>query len=110
MKILLDENIDVNFKEELSDFNIQTVRDNNRTGIENGKLLEPAIKNNYNVFITLDSNLRYQQNLSKYKIHILVIKTKDSRLTHIKLFLPEIKKNLIKISQKNEFEVIEIFL
>jgi hypothetical protein len=40
MKILLDENIDVNFKEELSDFNIQTVRDNNRTGIENGKLLE----------------------------------------------------------------------
>jgi len=38
MKILIDENIDVDFKNEISEFDVKTVRDNNWTGIENGKL------------------------------------------------------------------------
>jgi predicted nuclease of predicted toxin-antitoxin system len=80
MKILLDENIDVNFKEELKEYEINTVRDNGWTGIENGKLPELIVRNNYNTFITLDSNLIYQQNLSNIKTHIIILKAKDSRL------------------------------
>ena len=38
-KILPDENIDVNFKEEFREYEIKTVKDNGRTGIESGKLL-----------------------------------------------------------------------
>lgn len=34
LKILLDENIDVNFKDELTGFDIQTVKENGWSGIE----------------------------------------------------------------------------
>lgn len=110
MKILLDENIDVKLKEEFPEFDISTVRNNGWTGIENGKLLELAIQNNYEVFITLDSNLKYQQNLTKYNLHILVIKAKDSRLNHLKLFTLKIKNLLNSLVNKTEFEILEIYL
>ena len=43
LKILLDENIDINYKDELPGFDINTVKENGWKGIENGKLLELAI-------------------------------------------------------------------
>lgn len=110
MKILLDENIDINFKEEFSEYDIQTVKDKSWEGIENGRLLKLLIKNNYDIFITLDSNLRYQQNLSNFKIHIIVLKAKDSRLSHLKLFTAKIKFIIDKLNSNNEFEVIEVSL
>lgn len=39
MKIILDENIDVNLKNEFAGYDIKTVKDNGWNGIENGKLL-----------------------------------------------------------------------
>ena len=108
LKILLDENIDVNFKYELSGFDINTVKENGWTGVENGKLLELVVRNNYNVFITLDSNLRYQQNLSKFNLHIIVIKAKDSRLAHLKLFTVKLKYTLDNLIKEGKYGVIEI--
>ena len=108
MKILLDENIDINFKEELSEYDIQTVKVNGWAGIENGRLLKLVIKNNYDIFITLDSNLRYQQ--KPVKIHIIVLKAKDSRLAHLKLFTTKINYIIDKLNSKNEFELIEVSL
>lgn len=108
LKILLDEKIDVNFKDELTGFDIHTVKENGWTGIENGKLLELVIRNNYNVFITLDSNLRYQQNLSKINLHIIVIKAKDSRLAHLKLFTAKLKYTLDNLIKERKYGVIEI--
>ena len=108
LKILLDENIDVNFKDELTGFDIYTVKENGWTGIENGKLLELVIRNNYNIFITLDSNLRYQQNLSKINLHIIVIKTKDSRLAHLKLFTAKLKYTLDNLIKEGKYGVTEI--
>ena len=110
MKILIDENIDVRFKNELSLFDTQTVKDKGWTGIKNGKLLELAAQNEYDVFITLDSNIKHQQKLSKYKLHILIIKAKTSRLNHLKLFIPKIQNLIYDISDKTMYEVIEVLL
>lgn len=110
MKILLDENIDVNFKEDLLEYNIDTVKDKGWTGIENGKLLELVIKNGYEFFITLDSNLRYQQNLSQIKFYIIILKAKNSRLAHLKLFTPKLKNTLDKLIEKEVFEVFDLSL
>lgn len=110
MKILIDENIDVNFINEFTEFEVDTVRDNGWIGIENGELLRLAITNNYKVFITLDSNLKYQQNLPKFDISIFVLKSKDSRLQSLKLLVPQIKNYLIKSAQSERYDVIEISL
>ncbi|MDQ3019543.1 MAG: hypothetical protein M3R36_03090 [Bacteroidota bacterium] len=110
MKILIDENIDVNFKNEFSEFEVSTVKDNYWIGIENGELLKMAIANNSTVFITHDSNLKYQQNLSKFDISIIILKSIDSRLKNLNLLVPQIKNYLNKINQSEKFDVIEITL
>ena len=64
MKILLDENIDVRFKN-LFDTKVHqvfTVRDMNWLGIKNGELLKLLEGNHFDVFIAVDKNLPYQQN------------------------------------------------
>ena len=110
MKILIDENIDVNFKKDLFEFETKTVRDNNWVGIKNGELLKLAVNNGYDVFVTLDSNIRHQQNLSKLEITIFVLKSMDSRLSNLKLFIPQIK-NLLKSKIESEKPgIIEISL
>ncbi len=109
MKIILDENIDVNLKDEFAGYDIKSVKDNGWNGIENGKLLALAIKNEFSVFITLDSNLRYQQNLSNFNIHIIVLKAKDSRISHLKKFSAKIKSALDNL-RTEKFEVVELSL
>ncbi len=110
MKILIDENIDVNLKDEFTEFEVDAVRENGWTGIENGELLRLAIINNYDVFITLDSSLKYQQNLSKFDISIFILKSKDSRLSSLKLLIPQIKNHLNNSAQSKKYETIEISL
>ena len=110
MKILFDENIDVNFAKEFTGYEIATVKSMNWAGEKNGELLILAEKNEFEIFITLDSNLVYQQNLSKYNLYIINIKSKDSRLSALKSFLPLLKSHINKIQEKDSDKFIEIFL
>jgi len=63
MKILLDECTPRLLKRLLSDFEISTVQDMGWTGVTNGALLAMA-EAEFDVFVTTDKNLRYQQNLT----------------------------------------------
>ena len=63
MKILLDECTPRLLKRLLSEFEISTVQDMGWTGVTNGALLAMA-EAEFDVFVTTDKNLRYQQNLT----------------------------------------------
>lgn len=63
MKILLDECTPRILKRRLSGFEVATVQEMNWAGIKNGELLALA-EDQFDVFITTDRNLRYQQKLS----------------------------------------------
>ena|ERR1051325_329434 len=110
MKILLDENIDIGFAKEFTGYEIETVKSMNWSGISNGVLLKLAIKNNFKVFITLDSNLVYQQNLSSFNINVINLKSKDSKLDFLKKFTPKILIQLKKIQVESLSKYIEISL
>ena len=43
--------------------------------LTNGKLLEAAEANGFNIFVTTDTNLRYQQNLRSRRVAIVVLST-----------------------------------
>ena len=64
MKILLDECTPHVLKKLLTGFEIKTVQDQGWSGITNGALLRLA-EGQFDVFITSDQNLKYQQNLSE---------------------------------------------
>ncbi|MGB3776810.1 MAG: hypothetical protein WA960_00520 [Tunicatimonas sp.] len=52
---------------------MKTVYENGWSDLENGSLLKEAEQNGYDLLITTDQNLRYQQNLTDRKLAILVL-------------------------------------
>lgn len=62
MRLLLDENFPSDFVAEFTDVEVLTVHGLGWSGIKNGELLRRA-KQVCDVFVTLDRNLEFQQNI-----------------------------------------------
>lgn len=74
MKILLDENLPRKLKAEFGpDFEVKTIRDMEWLGKKNGELLGLMVLNGFDLFITLDKNLRYQQNLARFPLSVFLL-------------------------------------
>ena len=66
MRILLDENMPTKVKYDFGEgYDVNTVRDMGWLGKKNGELLGLAAFDGFDIFITLDKNLKNQQNLNK---------------------------------------------
>ena len=74
MKIILDENIPKYLKFMLSQYDVSTVQEQGWSGISNGDLIS-RIEGSFDIFITADKNLKYQQNLINQKIAIIQLYT-----------------------------------
>ena len=74
MKILLDECTPHVLKKLLTGFEIKTVQDQGWSGVTNGALLRLA-ERQFDVFITSDQNLKYQQNLAGRQLAIIQLPT-----------------------------------
>jgi len=59
------------------------------SGLENGNLLRLA-EAQFDVFLTIDSNLPYQQNVSSYDIAIVVIVAQNNKIDTLRPFAPKI--------------------
>jgi hypothetical protein len=57
--------------------------------LKNGELLALASEM-FDVFLTVDQNLAFQQNLPSFPIAIVVIKARTNRLSDVKLVLPKL--------------------
>ncbi len=77
MKLLLDECIDRKFAQEFVGYEIKTVPQMGWAGIKNGQLLAEG---EFDVFITVDRNLSFQQNLSQFNIAVIVLPTSPQHL------------------------------
>jgi predicted nuclease of predicted toxin-antitoxin system len=60
----------------------RTVQEAGWSGRENGELLRLA-EANFDVLVTLDTNLRYQQNLTGRQIAIVVLMARSNRLVNL---------------------------
>jgi hypothetical protein len=67
MRILLDESLPKEPQSELPGHDVRTVQDMGRSGVKNGDLLARSV-GQFDVFLTADQNLRYQQNLGALPI------------------------------------------
>lgn len=73
MKLLLDENLPKRLKQDFSDHEVYTVKDQNWNGIQNGELLKLLLENEFDALLTFDKNLQHQQNFEKYPITVFVL-------------------------------------
>ena len=87
MKILLDECVPWPLRKELAGHECSTAQFEGWAGVKNGELLQLA-EEKFDLFVTADQNMRYQQNLHGRSIAILVLSTnKLSRLLAAKTLI-----------------------
>jgi predicted nuclease of predicted toxin-antitoxin system len=81
VKILPDENLDWRLQRDLPGHEVKSVPLVGWAGLKNGALLSQAEKE-FDVLLTMDSNMAHQQNLANYRIAIIALKQKriDSRI------------------------------
>ncbi|MBL8545268.1 MAG: hypothetical protein JNL81_02325 [Hyphomonadaceae bacterium] len=75
MKVLFDQGTPAPLRKALSTHHVTTAFECGWDELENGELLSAAEADGYEVFVTTDQNLRYQQNLETRRIAIVVIST-----------------------------------
>ena len=88
MRILIDECIDERFRNFLSGHDCQTARYAGFAGLKNGDLLKAAEPAQFDVFLTVDQGIEYQQNLTGRKIAIIVFRTKSNRVKDLLRHVP----------------------
>jgi len=89
VKILLDECIDRRLARELGGHEVKTVPQMGWAAKKNGELLTLA-RQQFEVFITVDRNLAFQQNLPEFDIAVLILRAPSNRLADLKLLAPKI--------------------
>ena len=89
MKILLDECIDRRLAGEFVDYEVKTVPQRGWAGIKDGQLLVLA-EAEFDVFITADRNLSFQQNLPQFDIAVIVLQATSNRLADLKPLVPRV--------------------
>jgi predicted nuclease of predicted toxin-antitoxin system len=104
MKILLDECTPRLLKRLLSEFEISTVQELGWTGVTNGALLGLA-EDRFDVFITTDKNLRYQQNFSGKRLAIVQLPT--NQVPVVASLAPAVKE-VLAIIKLGEFVEIPL--
>jgi hypothetical protein len=88
MKILLDECVPHPFKSFLSaQHECTTVPEAGLAGLANGELLGSAAEF-FEVFITLDKGIQYQQNIAGQSIAIVLIQARSNRLADLVVLVP----------------------
>ncbi|HMG15656.1 MAG TPA: DUF5615 family PIN-like protein [Saprospiraceae bacterium] len=94
MKILLDECVTKHLKPFLKDHEVYTVREMQWSGIQNGKLMLLCIENQFEILLTIDKNLQFQQNLERYPSTIVILNSLTSKVEELKLFIPNLLKKI----------------
>lgn len=87
MKILLDECIDRRFGRDLTGHDVWTVPQMGWTGVKNGSLMTLAA-DEFEIFITVDRNLSYQQNIPKFNLAVIVLSSISNRYADLIPFAP----------------------
>ena len=73
MKILFDQGTPYPLRHHLRGHTVKTAYEDGWSDLENGSLLRKAEEHGYELLITTDQNLRYQQNLTDRNLAVLVL-------------------------------------
>lgn len=93
MRILLDECLPRNLGRELIGHEVRTVPQMGWDTIKNGRLLALA-EERFDLFLTNDSEIEFQQNVSRFNIAIVALRLGSNRLKDILPYVPKILTTL----------------
>jgi hypothetical protein len=88
MRVLLDECVDQRLRRLVTGHDCQTAGHVKLSGLKNGELLAAAEANGFEVLITTDQQIPYQQNLENRQISILILCAPTNRLADLAQLIP----------------------
>lgn len=68
------------------------------TAVKNGELLLLA-SNNFDVFITVDTNLHFQQNVRGLRIAVILLRVRTNRLADLLPLVPDLLAAIVSARQ-----------
>ena len=89
MKVLVDECVDWRLCRDVVGHEVKTARQMGWSTIKNGELLALAAKE-FDVFVTVDRNLSFQQNLPVFTIAVIVLRAPSNRLADLQPLVLEL--------------------
>jgi hypothetical protein len=94
LKILLDHNVDRRFRRHLPGHEVKTAREMRWERLANGAPLQAAAAAAFEALLSVDKNLRHEQNLKTLPIPIVVLDGVSNALPALVPFAPHVMKLL----------------
>ena len=104
MRILIDENLPRKLAGHLQGYTCRTVSECGWSGAKNGTLLALADPM-FDVLLTLDKNLAYQQDLKTVRIAVLIPRARSNRMQDLVAIIPECLATLERIQPRQVVRV-----
>src|ERR1700687_5050778 len=105
MRILLDECVPRPLRREFPGHDVRTVPEMGWSGKKNGELLQLMVQQGFEVFLTVDQNLRFQQNLKGAAVAIIVLVAPSNRLADLIPLVPKVQGELGSIQPGRFIEI-----
>ncbi len=105
MRILLDECVPRPLRRSLPGHDVRTVREMGWVGKKNGELLSLMAAAGFEVLLTVDQNLRHQQNLAAAGVAVVVMVASTNRLADLEPLVPAVEAALLGIQAGDAIEV-----
>lgn len=96
MRVLLDECVPRRLKSELPNHEVRTAQDEGWDGMKNGALLRVAA-GRFDVLLTVDRNLTFQQNLRGLTIGVIAMVARSNRFMDLRPLMPQVRDVLPKV-------------
>jgi hypothetical protein len=93
VRILLDESLPRPLVRLIPDHEVRTVTQMGWAGMRNGQLLELA-RREFDVFLTADQNLEFQQNVKDLRIALVVLVAPTNRMESLRDLVPNLLRML----------------
>ncbi len=103
MRILLDEGVPDVIQKRLKNLSISTIEEMGWRGVKNGALLD-LMAGEFQLIITTDKNIPFQQNLLRRQISAIVLPTNRVRI--LILLLPKIESAIATIAPGQFVEIM----
>ena len=105
MKILFDQGTPVPLRQHLAGHLVDTASERGWSGLSNGDLVENAVQESYEILVTTDQNMRYQQNLTGRRLAVVVLLS--TAWPNIQLRIEEIR-TVLDATSPGEFREVPI--
>jgi predicted nuclease of predicted toxin-antitoxin system len=89
MRVLLDECVPRSLRGQLPGHDVKTVAESGWAGIKNGELLRLA-EQRFDVLLTVDRNLEYQQNFLGAAVAVIVIHAPSNDITALQPLMAQV--------------------